>query len=260
MIRESNATIIIELSHTDLETAEPALTYCRTALETGKHVVSGNKGPAAISYHELVTIASKHGKLYLNEATVLSGTPVFSLARSALAGVKIKRIRGILNGATNFILSEMEAGTPYSVAMGDAEKLGYLEADHTADIEAYDAQAKLVILANILMSVPLRLKDVERSGISHLDFQEIQSARDKGERWKLVATIDVLEGSVQAKVKAERLSLKDPLAHVMGTTNAIILSTDLLGDISISGPGAGSVETGYAILSDLLTINSEVSS
>ncbi len=255
MVRNSNATVIVELAHTDLQTAEPALSHCRAAFETGKHVVSGNKGPAALAYVEMNKLAAKYGKFFLNEATVLSGTPVFSLVKKTLAGNKIHRIRGILNGATNFILSEMEANATYEQALDAAENLGYLEADKAADIKAYDAQAKLTILANVLLGMPLQLKDVKRSGIDTISNSDIKTAKHQNMRWKLIATLTVQGENIHAEVKPEKLALSDPLAQVMGTQNSITFSTDLLGDVTITGPGAGSIETGYSILSDLLTIN-----
>ncbi len=255
MIRNSNATVVVELAHTNIESAEPALTHCRAAFETGKHVICGNKGPAAVAYDEMKALASQQNRFFLNEATVLSGTPVFSFAKTALAGNTIQGIRGILNGASNFMLSEMEAGTPYTQALELAESLGYLEADHTADIDGYDAQAKLVILANILMGTTLQLDVVKRTGINSITPEDIQSAKQNQERWKLIATLKLQGETIHAEVKPEKLALSDPLAHVMGTTNSITFSTDLLGDITITGPGAGSMETGYSILSDLLTIN-----
>lgn len=260
MIRNSNATIVVELANTNLQSAEPALRHCKTALETGKHVVCGNKGPAALAYNEIKSVAAQQSKAFLNEATVLSGTPVFSFVKKTLAGNQIHRIRGILNGATNFILSEMEADTSYEQAFDVAHTLGYLEADNSADVEAYDAQAKLVILANILIGLPLQLKDVKRTGINTINAVDVQAAKQQNERWKLIATLTVQGKNIHAEVKPEKLPLSDPLAQVMGTANALTFSTDLLGDVTITGPGAGSIETGYSILSDLLTINTGESS
>lgn len=254
-VSESNADIVVELTHTNIETGEPALGYCRAALASGKHLICGNKGPATLAYDELNKLAEQNNKLFLNEATVLSGTPILSLATKVLAGTRITKIQGILNGATNFILSEMETGSTRDDVISQAEELGYLEADHSADIDGFDAQAKVVILANALMGLPLKPGDVKRKGISGISAAEIQVASDNGERWKLIGTIETTDQGFHAEVAPAKLSKKDPLAQVMGTTNSITLNTDLLGDVTISGPGAGSVETGYAILSDLLTIN-----
>ena len=254
-IRNSEANVVIELTHTNIDSGEPAISYCTAALESGKHVVSGNKGPAALANSALQNLARKNGVRFLNEATVMSGTPVFSLVKHALAGNQILKIRGILNGATNYILSEMEAGVSFEKAVDTAEKLGYLEADHTADLEGYDALAKVVILANALMGASLKPSNVERQGISKIGATEIQSAKEAGKRWKLIASIESDANGLRASVKPELLDLNDPLAKAMGTTNSITFTTDLLGEVTISGPGAGRTETGYAVLSDLLTIN-----
>ncbi len=255
MIHESNATVVIELAHSNLVDAEPALTHCRAAFKTGKHVICGNKGPAAIGYSEMTNLAKKRGCAFLNEATVLSGTPIFSFFNKSLGGNQVLGVRGILNGATNFILGEMETGLSYDKALDKAEKMGYLEADQSADIEGYDAQAKLAILANELFDLTIDLTDIKREGIGAITQVHIENARRENKRWKLIATLSTEGEKIIAQVRPEKLDLSDPLAQVNGSMNAITFSTDLLGDITITGPGAGGVETGYAILSDLLTLN-----
>lgn len=256
MIKASNASIIIELAHTNLDTAEPARTHCRLALENGKHVISANKGPAALFYTELKALADSQGLFFLNEATVLSGTPVFSLLNNTLAGNTVTGLRAILNGTTNFILSEMERGKDFQQALEIAHQCGYLEADRSADIDGYDAQAKLAILANVL-GAQVKLSDIKCEGISDITSQRVLDAWHTGKRWKLIASLSNLGDKVTASVRPELLDLSDPLAQVSDTQNALSFSTDLLGDITITGPGAGSVETGYGILSDLLTLNKE---
>ena len=167
-------------------------------------------------------------------------------------------LRGILNGTTNFILSEMEAGNTYDQALQSADLLGYLEANKTADVEGFDAQAKLAILANILFKQSLNLDDIKRLGITGISALDVKTALLDGKHWKLVASLEIKENQLVAEVKPEALALSDPLSQVSGTLNAITFSTNLLGDVTITGPGAGSIETGYGILSDLLTINTGV--
>ena len=258
MIRESNATVVIELAHSNLVDAEPALTHCRTAFKTGKHIISANKGPAALAYSEMKTLARKRGCAFLNEATVLSGTPAISFFRNSLKGNLVSGVRGILNGATNFILSEMESGSGYDEAIQQAEKMGYLEADKTADVNGTDTQAKLAILANELFDLTIDLADISREGISAITQVHIEDARREGKRWKLVATLSTGGDKTVAQVMPEKLALSDPLTQVNGSMNAITFSTDLIGDVTITGPGAGGNETGYAVLSDLLTLNTGV--
>jgi len=188
----------------------------------------------------------------------LSGTPAISFFKSSLKGNLVSGVRGILNGATNFILSEMESGSGYDEALQQAEKRGYLEADKSADIDGKDAQAKLAILANELFDLTIDLADIERVGISAITQVHIEDARREGKRWKLVATLSTGGDKIVAQVKPEKLALSDPLAQVKGSLNAITFSTDLIGDVTITGPGAGSKETGYAVLSDLLSLNTGV--
>jgi len=255
MIRESNATVVIELAHTNLVDAEPALKHCRTAFKTGKHVICGNKGPAAIAYSQMKALAKKRGCAFLNEATVMSGTPTLSFYRNTLQGNKLTSLKGILNGATNFILGKMESGSTFDKAVEEARELGYLEADMSADVDGHDAQAKLAILANELFDLTIELSDIETKGIASITQVHIEDARREGKRWKLIASISTGGDNITAQVKPEKLDFSDPLAQVNGSLNAITLSTDLLGDITITGPGAGGTETGYAVVSDLLTLN-----
>jgi len=254
-IRSSNADVIIELSYTDLETGQPALDHIRTAFQSGKHVITSNKGPVALHYQELKTLADQKGLQIGIEGTVMSGTPALRLGNDLLAGAGIQRIQGILNGTTNYILTRMEAGASYTEALADAQALGYAEADPTGDVEGFDAAGKAVILANLLLDAGLKMVDVQRTGISKLTPQDIIEAAAAGERWKLIALVEQTNEGVRASVQPLRLPLSHPLASVSGATNAITYSTDLLGDVTLFGPGAGRAETGYAIVGDLLAIH-----
>lgn len=257
-IRGSKADIVIELSYTDLETGQPALDHIRTALDSGKHVVTTNKGPIALHYQELMDLAAERNLQIGVEGTVMSGTPALHLGRELLGGAGIRRIQGIVNGTTNYILTQMEAGAPYSEALEDAQERGYAEADPTGDVEGYDAAGKAVILANMLMDAGLTMADVERQGISDLTAQDIAEAASAGERWKLIALVERTNGDVRATVQPRRLPVSHPLATVGGATNAITYSTDLLGDVTLVGPGAGRTETGYALIGDLLAIHRRI--
>ncbi len=185
----------------------------------------------------------------------MSGTPVLSTAVEALAGCEFARVRGILNGTTNYILSEMEQGRGYREALATAQDLGYAEADPTADVEGFDVLAKVVILANVVMGVPLGVEDVARVGITGLDAAEVAAAPEAGRRWKLIGQVERVDGQVTASVGPVALPLEDPLASVGGVTNAITLETDLVGPVTIVGAGAGKEATGMALLSDLMAIH-----
>lgn len=256
LIEQVEAEIMAEMTYTDIKTGEPATSYIKKALRTGKHVVTSNKGPAALHYHELKELAHLNRKQFRIEGTVMSGTPVFHLFENGLAGNDLREVKGILNGTTNFILSKMELdGMEYDEALKLAQQLGYAEADPTADVEGFDAVAKVVILANALMGGQVKPADVRRQGISHLRKKDIIEARNAGLRYKLIASVKKEGNKIEASVAPEKLSLTDPLAGVMGAQNALTFDTDLMGKVTIQGAGAGRIETGFSILSDMLAIS-----
>jgi homoserine dehydrogenase len=256
MIEKCDADIIAELTYTDIKTGEPATSYIKKALRAGKHVVTSNKGPAALFYRELDELARVNHLQFRIEGTVMSGTPVFSLFESGLQGNEIKEIKGILNGTTNFILTKMEEeGMAYTDALGLAYKLGYAEADPTADVEGFDALGKIVILSNVLMSANVRTTDVMRQGITAISLEDIKAARSQGLRYKLIAQAKKQGTKVEASVSPQKLPLSDPLAGVGGANNAVSFEMDLMRKVTIQGPGAGKIETGYSILSDVLAIH-----
>ena len=255
LIEQANADVLVELSPTNLATGEPASSYIRAAFARGMHVVTANKGPIALHFAELRRLAAE-AQLYLGmEGTVMSGTPALRLAWSSLAGCEILEVRGIVNGTTNYILTQMEGGMSYADALAEAQRLGYAEADPTGDVEGHDAAAKAVILAQVIMDAPVELGDVERMGITTLTRDTVEAARAAGDRWKLIARVWRDGDQVHASVQPTRLPISHPLAGVGGATNAITYTTDLLGDVTVIGPGAGGVATGFAILSDLLEMH-----
>jgi homoserine dehydrogenase len=256
MIDKCEADVIAELTYTDIKTGEPATSYIKKALRAGKHVVTSNKGPAALHYGELSKLAKQNNLYFRIEGTVMSGTPVFSLCESGLAGNEIREVKGILNGTTNFILSKMELeGMEYGAALTLAQKLGYAEADPTADVEGYDAVAKIVILSNVLLGGELTPGDVQREGITAISRSMVATAKEQGFRYKLIAQTRKVGAKIEASVSPQKLPLTDPLSGVMGAQNALTFDTDLLGKVTIQGAGAGKIETGYSILSDMLAIH-----
>lgn len=260
-IAEAEADVVVELTYTNLQTGEPAISHVRRALDRGLHVVTTNKGPIALHYAELNALARARGVGLGVEGTVMSGTPTLRLGQELLAAAGVWGVEGILNGTTNYILTQMEAGLDYAVALQQAQANGYAEADPTGDVEGYDAAAKVVILANLLMGVPLTLGDVDRQGMTHLTARDIDEARSAGERWKLIGKVErTTDGTpVQAEVRPRRIPLAHPLAAVSGATNAITYHTDLLGDVTLVGPGAGRIETAYALVQDLLALKRGIS-
>jgi homoserine dehydrogenase len=253
-IEESNANVIIELSPTDLASAEPARTHLRRALELSKHVITTNKGPIALHYTELKALADAHGVDIGVEGTVMSGTPAIHFGQELLAAAGIRRIQGIVNGTANYILTRMASGATYAAALEEAQEHGYAETTPIGDVEGHDAAAKMVILANLLMDTPLSLLEVKRTGITLLTPEDIRRAQSEGNVWKLIGRVEHRNGRVTASVHPTCLPGSHPLASVSGALNALTFTTDLLGDVTISGPGAGRLETGYALLCDLLAI------
>lgn len=254
-IRESNADTIVEITFTDVKTGQPAIDHCREAFNSGKNVVMSNKGPVALAYQELSGLAKQNGVRWGFEGTVMSGTPAIRMPLAALAGNEISEVCGILNGTTNYILSKMEEGLTYEAALKEAQELGYAEADPTSDVEGYDAQYKVVILANVVMNAPLKRDDVICEGITHLTPKDIEWAKAEGKRWKLLAKARKQGDQVTATVAPEAIPLSDPLAGIMGATNAVTFHCDLAGPITLVGAGAGRTETGFSLLIDLINIH-----
>lgn len=251
LARQSNADVVVEASPTNVQTGQPALDICYAALNTGKHVVLANKGPMVVAYRELHDRARQARRRLCFEGTVMAGTPALRLAAQGLAGCQISEAHGILNGTTNYILTQMHTGLSYAEALQQAQKLGYAEADPGADVDGWDAAAKLVILSGVLFGKSFALADLDVQGITGITAQDMEAARQAGERWKLIARVTADGGSVQPM----RLRLGDPLAAVSGAANAVTYVTDLLGSITLIGAGAGRLPTGFALLSDLLDIH-----
>ncbi len=257
-VRNSNADIIVELTYTNVQTGQPAIDHCRAAFENGKHVVTSNKGPVAVAYRELQELADLNNAQFRFEGTVVAGTPIINMATQSLAGCDITRIRGILNGTTNYILCEMEQGSAYEDVLKRAQDLGYAEADPTGDVDGWDALAKVVILSNVVLGGNISTEDVEREGITSISLKDIEIAREAGRRWKLIGETKIEDGKIVASVSPQQVPLSDPLASVMGANNALTFTTDYLHDVTVVGPGAGRMETGYSILTDLLDIHRTV--
>jgi homoserine dehydrogenase len=255
LISGNFADIITEATYTDLKTGKPGVDHIRTALDHGIHVVSTNKGPVSIALPELMDLAGKRGVSYFFEGVVMSGTPTMNLAREALAGCDITGAMGIVNGTTNYILTGMEEGMAYGEALRKAQELGYAEADPTGDVEGWDAAVKVQVLAKVLMGEPIGVDDVDRTGITGITSEDIKAAAGRGARIKLIAEVGRERGKLVAKVAPKEIPLTHPLAGIMGATNAITLITDHLGEVTIVGPGAGRVETGQALLADLLSVH-----
>ena len=254
LLTESKANILVEATPTNLNTAEPALAHITTALNQNIHVVTVNKGPIALNFNALQALAEAHHVQLRYEGTVMSGTPLIELAQHGLAGAAINRIEGILNGTTNYMLTRMENGASYEEALIEAQELGYAETDPSGDVDGWDAAVKVSILAKALFGVDLPIDQVDRTGISGISSEDIQAADKKGERIRLIATIENHGDGIRGSVKPLSLPLTHPLSQVQGVMNAACLTTDTLGPVTLIGAGAGGRETAQALLADILNI------
>jgi homoserine dehydrogenase len=254
-IKAVAADALVEATYTDIKTGQPATSYVEAALKKKLHVTTTNKGPVALHYRKLKRLADRQGVQFLFEGTVVSGTPLVNLIRDTLAGSEIREIRGILNGTTNYILTRMEEGLGYEAALKKAQELGYAEAVPDADVLGWDALAKVTILANVFFQGTKKPFDYSCRGITKIDATKIEAAKRAGKRYKLIGRIWRQKGEVKASVGPQQVDLSHPLAGVGGATNAVTVSTDTLGDVTIVGPGAGRVETGYSLLADLIHIH-----
>ena len=254
MIRNAESDVIIELSYTDLLTGEPAVLHCQEALLSGKHVITSNKGPIALHYDMLKGFARDNGVKIGCEGTVMSGTPALRLGTECLVSTGITEVKGIFNGTTNYILTQMESGSTYEEALLKAQELGYAEADPSGDVEGFDTAGKVAILSHLLFNVFLKPEDISREGITKITPEDIQEAAAQNKRWKLIGSVKKTDKGVEAFVKPMMLSCDNPLANIGGATNAIQYTTDLLGEVTMIGPGAGRKETAGALIEDLISI------
>ena len=255
-LRASDADVLVEVTPTNLRDAEPGISHIRTALSKGMHVVTANKGPVALHATELLALAHKHGVQLRIESTVMAGTPVISAIREGMAGAHVHGLRGILNGTTNYILSAMEAGRNYAEVLADAQAQSYAEADPSADVEGYDAVAKLLILSALVFGHTLKPGQVARQGITSITREQMQRVVDQHKRIKLIASLRLLTSDdgkeVEAYVEPMALPLSEPLDRVDGVMNALTIQTDTLQEVTIIGPGAGRMQTAQGLLADII--------
>ncbi len=254
LLRQKAVDVLAETTPTNLETGEPGLSHIREALEEGISVTTTNKGPIALAWEELSSLAKARGAELLCEGTVLSGTPAINFVTRSLAGCSVREVTGIFNGTTNYMLSRMEEGKEYAEALREAQELGYAESDPTADVDGWDAAVKAVILGKILFGAPLKIRDISRKGIRDVSGEEVREARKNGKALRLLGRVKRTPSGVTGEVAPELLEEAHPLARIGGASNALVVSTDVLGEISVTGPGAGRRETGQALLVDILAL------
>ena len=244
LIEESDADIVCEFTDLNIrDRGEPAFTYLSTALRSGKHVITTNKGPVAFHYDELMELSRKYNRLIRFKGTVMAGTPSFNIL-DLLPGTRVEYFMGILNGTTNYILTRMHEGLAFDEALREAQELGYAEADPSLDIDGVDPALKVVILSRVI-GWRHRFEDVEVQGIRNIDVRRYGDSVVK-----LIAYAD----EDRAYVKPTPLGRGSILANVSRNLNALTLKLDTLGEITVVGPGAGRMETAQAALTDLMYI------
>ena len=228
------------------------MTHIINAMKQGLHVISVNKGPLALAFPSLLELAEYNNILFRFSGTVGGGTPILDYAKNSLGGEQIISFDGILNGTTNYILTNIANGMSFNDALNDAEKRGYVEADESLDLDGLDAAAKLVILANWIMRMKVTMPDVKRTGIRNVDGEDIKKAASKNCAVKLISSC-----SKELVVGPKEIPVNDPLC-VSGTLNAISFTSEHSGTQTVIGRGAGGIETASSILRDLIDIRNEI--
>jgi len=238
---------------------EPARSLILSALENGASVVTANKALLAEDGPTLFEAAEKAGRDLYYEAAVAGAIPILRPLRESLAGDRVRRVLGIVNGTTNFILDRMDtSGAGFAEALEEAQELGYAEADPTADVEGFDAAAKAAILASLAFHSRVTAADVHREGISEVTAADVQSARDMGSVVKLLAIAELRAGpqgeAVAVRVHPAMIPRSHPLASVREAYNAVFVESEAAGQLMFYGPGAGGAPTASAVLGDLVTV------
>ena len=252
LAQSSDVDVVVELIGGD---DGPARACVAAALAAGRHVVTANK--ALLSKHgvALAEIAEQKGVLLNYEAAVAGGIPVIKTMREAMAGNSVSRVFGILNGTCNYILTRMEAeGISFDECLKDAQRLGYAEADPTFDIEGHDTAHKLSILTSLAFGCKISAGDVYMEGISNISQADIRAAGELGFRIKLLGVAQRTESGIEQRVHPTMVPTASVIAQVHGVTNAVAIETDILGELLLSGPGAGGNATASAVVGDIADI------
>src|SRR5271155_1541707 len=233
---------------------EPARAHLLSAMRAGKDVVSANKQLLSQHGEELFETARKHDVRLRFEAAVAGAVPVVRVLEESLSATPIERIHGIVNGTTNFILSEMASGSTYAEALAEAQRVGYAEADPSDDVSGRDAAAKMAILARLAFGTPVHLNDVRYEGIEHLHGDDLEYARELGLGLKLIGTAERRDGGLSVRVHPAFLYAGHPLSSVSGPFNAVTVESEPITEITMSGPGAGGLQTASAVLGDVVSV------
>lgn len=235
---------------------EPAWEYISKAIESGKHIVTANKELLAKKGEELFNLAEKHNKVVLYEAAIAGGIPLIMPMKTIMAGNKISKIRAILNGTTNYILTKMDVdGASYEDVLKEAQELGYAETDPTGDVEGFDAMYKITTLATIAFGKRVKLSNVYREGITKVRAEDMKKANELGYKIKLIASGNLDEnGRADVRVHPMLISKSSALAHINYVTNSVYLNGFPMGEIAFTGAGAGEFPTASSVVGDIINI------
>ena len=251
IIHDPEISIVIEL----MGGVEPARTYILQALETGKNVVTANKDLLAEHGQELMEAAERNHRDLCFEAAVGGGIPIIRPLKECLAGNEITEVMGIVNGTTNYILTKMtQEGWDFDDALKEAQRLGFAEADPTADVEGLDAGRKMAILASIAFHSRVTFKDVDVKGITKITAKDIQYAKEFGYTLKLLGVARNEEGKMEVGVSPMMIPSTHPLANVNDSFNAVFVHGDAVDDAMFQGRGAGEFPTASAVVGDLISV------
>jgi homoserine dehydrogenase len=245
-----NSDLIVEL----IGGMDPARDYVLKAMQAGRHVVTANKQLLSRHGEELWEVARSNGVQLRFEAAVAGVVPVIRVIQESLAGARIDRVHGIVNGTTNFILTEMaRTGESFAEALKEAQRLGYAEADPSEDVDGRDAAAKMAILARLAFDTPVRIDDVRYEGIEHIQPDDLEYARELRLGLKLIGTAERIGEGLSVRVYPAFLYPGHPLASVHGPFNAVTVESEEITEITMSGPGAGGPQTASAVLGDVIS-------
>ena len=234
---------------------DPARDHVLRALRAGRHVVTANKQLLSRHGDELWAAAAETGAQLRFEAAVAGVVPVVRVLGESLAGVDVERVHGIVNGTTNYILTEMaRTGASYEEALAQAQRLGYAEPDPSEDVDGRDAAAKMAILARLAFGTPVHLDQVPYEGIEHIAPDDLEYAREFGLALKLLGTAERVDGGLSVRVHPVFIYPGHPLASVTGSFNAVTVESEAITEITMSGPGAGGPQTASAVLGDLVSV------
>ena len=250
-IQASGADVLFENTPVSYADGQPAINHLTVALQAGMYACTANKGPVVHGYRQLTDLAAQQGRKFYFESTVMDGAPVFAVFRQ-LPAANLQRIQGVLNSTTNLILTRMEGGEGFDEAVAYAQSIGIAETDPSGDVDGWDASVKICALVTVLMGVPLKPQQVDRTGIREITPEQIAAAQAAGKRWKLVCTAERNGDQVSARVAPQMVGPETPMYTIDGTTSIVQFESDVLGQLSLIESDPSPDTTAYGLLADFI--------